>query len=55
MQYRIGMIRRRLRAELKQLAEGRNPVGVSFDSAAPPVRLEGGRSLAPIPETPEAS
>jgi hypothetical protein len=30
------MIRRRLRAELKQLAEGRNPVGVSFDSDAPP-------------------
>jgi hypothetical protein len=51
----IGMIRRRLRAELKQLAEGRNPVGVSFDSDAPPLCLEGGRSLAPIPQTPVAS
>jgi hypothetical protein len=51
----IGMIRRCLRAELKQLAEGRNPVGVSFDSDAPPLCLEGGRSLAPIPQTPVAS
>ena len=49
------MIRRRLRAELKQLAEGHNPVGVSFDGDAPPVRLEGGRILAPIPQKPLAS
>lgn len=48
----IGMIRRRLRAELKQVAEGRDPVGVSFDSAAPPIRLEGGRVLGPIPQRP---
>jgi hypothetical protein len=46
----VGMIRRGLRAQLKELAEGRAPVGVSFDVDAPPIRLAGGRTLGPVPE-----
>jgi hypothetical protein len=44
------MIRRGLRMQLKEIAEGRDPIGVSFDENASPIRLEGGRTLGPIPQ-----
>ena len=46
----VGMIRRGLRMQMKEVAEGRDPIGVSFDENAPPIRLEGGRALGPIPQ-----
>jgi hypothetical protein len=48
----VGMIRRGLRMQLKEVAEGRDPIGVSFDENASPSRLEGGRTLGPIPKLP---
>jgi hypothetical protein len=44
------MIRRGLRMQLKEIAEGRDPIGVSFGENASPIRLEGGRTLGPIPQ-----
>lgn len=41
----IVMLRRLLEAQLKALAEGRDPAGTSFDPAAPPVRFEAGNWL----------
>jgi hypothetical protein len=38
--------------QLKEAAEGRDPIGVSFDENASSIRLEGGRTLGPIPELP---
>jgi nitrite reductase/ring-hydroxylating ferredoxin subunit len=48
----VGMIRRGLRMQLKEVSEGRDPIGVNFDENAPPIRLEGGRTLGPIPQLP---
>jgi phenylpropionate dioxygenase-like ring-hydroxylating dioxygenase large terminal subunit len=39
----IIMLRRLLARELKAVAEGRDPVGVSFDPSAPPVSFEAGQ------------
>jgi phenylpropionate dioxygenase-like ring-hydroxylating dioxygenase large terminal subunit len=39
------MIRRMLQQQLDALAEGENPIGVSFDSAAPPVEFEAGNYI----------
>jgi nitrite reductase/ring-hydroxylating ferredoxin subunit len=48
----VGMIRRGLRMQLKEVAEGRDPIGVSFEENTSPIRLEGGRTLGPIPKLP---
>lgn len=37
----VVMLRRRLQEAVKDVAEGRDPVGVSFDPDAPPVEVEG--------------
>jgi phenylpropionate dioxygenase-like ring-hydroxylating dioxygenase large terminal subunit len=39
------MIRRMLQEQLEAVAAGRDPVGVSFDSAAPPVAFEAGNYI----------
>ena len=39
------MIRRMLQQQLDALANGENPIGVSFDSAAPPVEFEAGNYI----------
>jgi hypothetical protein len=39
------MLRKQLTRELKALAEGRDPVGVSFDPCAPPVKFEAGQYI----------
>lgn len=41
----IVMLRRLLKEQLEALAEGRDPAGVSFDPAAPPVRFRAGNFL----------
>jgi phenylpropionate dioxygenase-like ring-hydroxylating dioxygenase large terminal subunit len=41
----VAMLRRLLRRQLKAIAEGRDPAGVSFDPAAPPVVFEAGNAL----------
>jgi hypothetical protein len=41
----VAMMRRVLRRQLEALAEGRDPIGVSFDEEAPAVRLEAGNFL----------
>jgi hypothetical protein len=41
----VALVRRLLRQQLDALAEGRDPIGVSFDPAAPPVRFEAGNFL----------
>ena len=41
----VVMIRRLLQLQLDAIAEGRDPVGVSFDAAAPPVAFEAGQYL----------
>ena len=39
------MLRRMLQQQLDALAEGEDPIGVSFDSAAPPVEFEAGNYI----------
>jgi hypothetical protein len=39
------MVRRMLGEQLEALAEGRDPIGVSFDPGAPPVEYEAGISF----------
>ena len=41
----VALVRRVLRRQLDALAEGRDPIGVSFDEYAPPVRFEAGNFL----------
>jgi hypothetical protein len=41
----ILMIRRMLSDQLEALAAGRDPIGVSFDSNAPPVEFEAGNFI----------
>jgi hypothetical protein len=41
----ILMIRRMLGDQLEALAAGRDPIGVSFDPAAPPVTFEAGNYI----------
>jgi nitrite reductase/ring-hydroxylating ferredoxin subunit len=41
----VALVRRQLRRQLEALAEGRDPVGVSFDESAPPIVLEAGNFL----------
>ncbi|MDR1969268.1 MAG: aromatic ring-hydroxylating dioxygenase subunit alpha [Burkholderiaceae bacterium] len=41
----IVMLRRLLEREVKAVAEGRDPVGVSFDPDAPPIMFEAGQHL----------
>ena len=41
----VALVRRVLRRQLNALAEGRDPLGVSFDEHAPPVRFEAGNFL----------
>ncbi len=41
----VAMVRRLLAQQLEALAEGKDPLGVSFDDDAPPVRLEAGNFL----------
>ncbi|MCY1537517.1 Phenoxybenzoate dioxygenase subunit alpha [compost metagenome] len=43
----IVMLRRLLQRQLDALREGRDPAGVSFDPAAPPVQFEAGNFLVP--------
>jgi hypothetical protein len=49
----VALVRRRLQQQVDALAEGRDPIGVSFDSAAPPVPFEAGNFL--IERPPHAS
>jgi hypothetical protein len=39
------MLRRLLQRQLEAIREGRDPAGVSFDPAAPPVHFEAGNFL----------
>jgi hypothetical protein len=39
------MIRRMLSDQLAAIAAGRDPIGVSFDSTAPPVEFEAGNFI----------
>ncbi len=41
----VAMLRRLLRRQLKALAEGRDPAGVSFDADAPPIVFEASNTL----------
>jgi nitrite reductase/ring-hydroxylating ferredoxin subunit len=41
----VSLVRRILRRQLEAVAEGRDPVGVGFDEAAPPTRLDAGNFL----------
>ena len=41
----ILMIRRMLSDQLEALAAGRDPIGVSFDQASPPVEFEAGNFI----------
>ena len=41
----IAMLRRLLRRQVRTVAEGRDPAGVSFDSDAPPIVFEAGNAL----------
>ena len=41
----IVLLRRLLQKQLKAVAEGRDPAGVSFDPAAPPVKYSAGNFL----------
>jgi hypothetical protein len=49
----VALVRRQLKLQLDALAEGRDPIGVSFDPAAPPVAFEAGNFL--IERPPHAS
>ncbi len=49
----MALVRRQLELQLDALAEGRDPIGVSFDPAAPPVTFEAGNFL--IERHPHAS
>lgn len=51
----IVLIRRGLTAQLKRIEQGLDPVGISFDEDAPPIRLESGLYLGPVPEPAEAT
>jgi hypothetical protein len=39
------MIRRMLKDQLDSIAAGHDPIGVSFDADAPPVRFEAGNFI----------
>ena len=41
----IGMLRRMLNRELQAIAEGRDPIGVSFDENAVPIVFEAGQHI----------
>jgi phenylpropionate dioxygenase-like ring-hydroxylating dioxygenase large terminal subunit len=41
----VALVRRLLRQQLEALAEGRDPIGVSFEETAPPVPFEAGNFL----------
>ena len=41
----VAMVRRLLKSQLQALADGRDPIGVSFDDSAPPVSFEAGNFL----------
>jgi hypothetical protein len=41
----IVMIRRMLSDQLEAIAAGRDPIGVSFDPAAPPVEFDAGNFI----------
>ena len=41
----IGMLRRMLSSELQAVAEGREPIGVSFDENAAPIVFEAGQHV----------
>ncbi len=41
----VAMLRRLLRRQLRAIAEGRDPAGVSFDPAAPPIAFEAGNRI----------
>ena len=41
----VALVRRLLKQQLEALAEGRDPIGVSFDDTAPPVPFEAGNFL----------
>jgi hypothetical protein len=45
----VALVRRQLKLQLDALADGRDPIGVSFDPAAPPVSLEAGNFLIERP------
>ena len=49
----VALVRRQLKLQLDALAGGRDPIGVSFDPAAPPVAFEAGNFL--IERQPHAS
>jgi hypothetical protein len=49
----VALVRRQLKLQLDALAEGRDPIGVCFDPAAPPVAFEAGNFL--IERQPHAS
>jgi hypothetical protein len=41
----VAMVRRVLRRQLETLAEGQDPIGLSFDEGTPAVRFEAGNFL----------
>jgi len=41
----VALVRRVLRRQLDTLAEGRDPLGATFDEHAPPVRFEAANFL----------
>jgi hypothetical protein len=45
----VALVRRQLKLQLDALAGGRDPIGVSFDPAAPPVSFEAGNFLIERP------
>jgi hypothetical protein len=45
----VALVRRQLTRQLDALAEGRDPIGVSFEPAAPPVPVEAGNFLIERP------
>ena len=49
----VALVRRQLKAQLDALAEGGDPIGASFDPAAPAVSFEAGNFL--IERQPHAS
>jgi phenylpropionate dioxygenase-like ring-hydroxylating dioxygenase large terminal subunit len=44
----VALVRRQLRRQLEAIADGKDPAGVGFDAAAPPIVLEAG-NFVPIP------
>lgn len=50
----VALIRHGLMAQLKRIENGLDPIGVSFDADAPPIKFNAGRLLGPIPKRAEA-